>query len=130
MIGGIGLDLCEIARMETLLHNEHFLNRYFTDEEIRYVRGKGRNAAQTLAGLFAAKEALTKALGTGIVFDLKEIQILHDEAGQPRYDLSGEAKRLGSGDRFLLSVSHDGGMAAAFCVREHESACQTRESSL
>jgi len=63
MCKGLGLDLCEIARMETLLENQHFLERYFGEEEISYIRSKGRNAAQTLAGIFAAKEALAKALG-------------------------------------------------------------------
>jgi len=118
MCKGLGLDLCEISRMETLLENQHFLERYFGEEEISYIRSKGRNAAQTLAGIFAAKEALAKALGTGITFELKEICILHDEAGMPFYSLSGRAKELSNGDRFFLSISHDGGTAAAVCVRE------------
>ena len=118
MVKGLGLDLCAVSRMEKLLQNERFLNRYFSGEEITYIRGKGKGAAQTMAGIYAAKEALTKALGTGIVFDLKEICIRHNEAGMPDYELSGKAAESGAGDRFLLSVTHDGGMAAAVCVRE------------
>jgi len=118
MIRGLGLDLCEIARMDKLLKDERFLERFFSEGEIGYIRSKGKNAAQTMAGIFAAKEALTKALGTGIVFDLKEISICHDEAGQPGYSLSGKAEELGNGDRFFLSITHDGGTAAAVCVRE------------
>jgi len=118
MIKGLGLDVCEIARMEKLLRDERFLERYFNEGETGYIQSKGRNAAQTMAGIFAAKEAFAKALGTGIVFNLKEISIFHDEAGQPGYSLSGEAEKLGQGDRFFLSISHDGGVAAAVCVRE------------
>ena len=118
MCKGLGLDLCEIARMEKLLKDERFLERYFNEGETGYIQSKGRNAAQTMAGIFAAKEAFAKALGTGIVFNLKEISIFHDEAGRPGYSLSGEAEKLGQGDRFFLSISHDGGVAAAVCVRE------------
>ncbi|MBR5960358.1 MAG: holo-ACP synthase [Clostridia bacterium] len=120
MVKGLGLDLCEISRMEKLLENDRFLNRYFTEEETEYIRSKGNHAAQTAAGIYAAKEALAKALGTGIAFDLKEIGIVHDEAGKPGYRLTGKVAELGSGDCFLLSVSHDGGMAAAVCVREQD----------
>ena len=118
MVKGLGLDLCGISRMEKMLENERFLNRYLTENEITYIRRKGRNAAQTLAGIYAAKEALSKALGTGITFELKEIGIVHDEAGKPVYELSGRAAELGAGDRFLLSITHDSGIAAAVCVRE------------
>ena len=118
MIRGLGMDLCEISRMERLLTDERFLKRYFTEIEIRYIRAKGKNAAQTMAGIFAAKEAFSKALGTGIAFELKDISIHHDEAGMPAYSLSGKAKELGQESRFWLSISHDGGIAAAVCVRE------------
>ena len=118
MIKGLGLDLCEISRMERLLTDERFLGRYFTEEEIGYIRAKGKSAAQTMAGIFAAKEAFSKSLGTGIMFELKDIRICHDEAGKPAYSLSGKAEELGRGSRFLLSISHDGGIAAAVCVRE------------
>ena len=118
MIKGLGLDLCETARMDKLLADDRFLERYFTEDETAYIRSKGRNAAQTLAGIFAAKEALVKALGTGISFDLKDICIRHDEAGCPFYVLKGAAAELSEEDRFLLSISHDGGIAAAVCVRE------------
>ena len=121
MIRGLGLDLCEINRMGKLLDDERFLKRFFSEQEICYIRGKGRNAAQTMAGVFAAKEAFSKALGTGIVaFDLKEVSILHDEAGRPVYSLSGDAAKMGDGDSFWLSITHDGGMAAAVCVREEK----------
>lgn len=124
MVKGLGLDLCEISRMEKLLADDRFLNRFFSGEERDYIRSKGKGAAQTAAGIYAAKEALAKSLGTGIVFELKEVCVLHDQAGQPAYSLSGRAAELGKGDRFLLSVSHDGGIAAAVCVREDKEPCQ------
>ena len=74
MIKGLGLDVCEIARMDRLLKDKRFLGRYFNEGETIYIQSKGRNAAQTMAGIFAAKEAFAKALGTGIVFNLKEIR--------------------------------------------------------
>ena len=118
MVKGLGLDLCEISRMEKLLNDDRFLRKYFNEEEISYIQAKGKSGAQTMAGIYAAKEALAKALGTGITFDLKEICIIHNEAGMPEYSLSGKAGLLGAGDRFLLSITHDGGNAAAVCIRE------------
>ena len=118
MVKGVGLDLCGISRMEELISDERFLNRYFTRDEISYIRAKGKCAAQTAAGIYAAKEAFAKALGTGIAFDLKEAGVCHDEAGRPGYILTGKAAELAAGDRFLLSVTHECGIAAAVCVRE------------
>ncbi len=121
MIRGVGLDVCEIARMEKRAADDRFLRRFFTEEERAYVAARGAGAAQTLAGLFAAKEALCKALGTGVAFDLRECEIGHDALGCPFYRLRGRAAELAGEDRFFLSVTHDGGVAAAVCVRETES---------
>ena len=119
MCKGLGLDLCEIVRMETLLADERFLSRYFTPEEAAYVHSRGQSAAQTLAGLFAAKEAVVKSLGVGLSLPFKEIEIFHNEAGQPQVRLTGTAAEklaaLGGGD-FLLSITHEGGMAAAVAL--------------
>lgn len=120
MIRGLGLDLCEIARMGKLVTDERFLKRYFSEYEISYIRGKGKGAAQTMAGIYAAKEAFSKAMGTGIVSDLREIGISHDPAGMPGYTLSGKAAETAKGDRFWLSITHDNGIAAAVCIREYE----------
>ena len=64
MIRGIGCDLCAIPRMEEILQDGRFLRRYFTADERAYILDRVQ-AAQTAAGIFAAKEALLKALGTG-----------------------------------------------------------------
>ena len=123
MIAGVGVDLCGIARMEKHAADERFLRRFFSEEERAYIAGQGASAAQSLAGIFAAKEALTKALGTGIVGSLADICVLHDDHGAPYYELRGNYLRL-AGERGIvhvhLSISHDGGIAAAFAVAEKE----------
>ena len=124
MIAGVGIDLCEISRMEKLLNDSHFLARYFSPKEQAYIQGKGRGAAQTMAGIYAAKEALAKALGAGIVSaDLWAVEVTHDKYGAPAYELQGEYARLAEDKRissFSLSITHDGGMAAAVCVAERK----------
>ena len=118
MVKGIGLDLCQVARMEKHVADDRFLSRFFTDDETAYVRSRGKHASQTLAGLFAAREALGKALGGGIDFNLKEAEIRRDANGRPYYHLTGELASRAGEDRFFLSITHDGGIAAAVCVRE------------
>lgn len=81
---GIGLDICGIDRMAQQLDNTHFLQRILTKEEIAYLRSRGASAADTLAGLYAAKEAIVKALGCGIAFPLTEIAISHTAQGSRR----------------------------------------------
>ena len=118
MYKGLGLDLCEIARMEKQLQDDRFLARFFTPGEIRYVRSRGVGAAATLAGLFAAREALGKALGGGIDFELKEAEVCHTEAGAPFFRFSEKLKERIGDSRVFLSISHDGGIAAAVCLLE------------
>lgn len=118
MFKGLGFDLCEVARMEKKAGDDRFLRRFFTESEAAYVRSRGARAAESLAGIFAAKEAFAKAMGTGIAFDLREVEVRHGEQGEPLYALTGKAAEMAGGDRFLLSISHDGGMAGAVCLRE------------
>ena len=122
MIAGLGLDVCEIARMEQLLKNQRFLSRFFAPEERAYIENRGMGAAQSLAGMFAAKEALTKALGVGLTAgELTDIRVLHDPLGAPYFDLRGEFARL-TAERGItawhLSIAHDGGVAAAVAIAE------------
>ena len=116
MCKGLGLDLCGIARMEALLRDERFLSRYFTPAEAAYVRSKGAGAAQTLAGLYAAKEAVLKALGVGIALPLREVEICHAPGGQPQVCLTGRAAEhlaaMGGG-HFLLTIPQAAEAAAA-----------------
>ena len=114
MCKGIGIDLCEIARMQTLLDEGRSLRRMFTEEEQAYIAGKGASAAQTMAGMFAAKEAVLKALGTGMTIPMTDIVISHTELGQPVATLTGKAAAFGG--TVLVSITHEAGMAAAFAV--------------
>ena len=124
MIIGIGMDLCEISRMEKLLSDGRFLARFFSAEEQAYIQSKGKNAAQSMAGIFAAKEALAKALGTGITSGaLADICILHDEHGAPYYDLCGSYAEIAKKrqiNALFLSITHEAGIAAAMCVAERK----------
>ena len=114
MCKGIGIDLCEVARMQTLLDEGRSLRRMFTEEEQAYIAGKGASAAQTMAGMFAAKEAVLKALGTGMTIPMTDIVISHTELGQPVVTLAGKAAEFGG--TMLVSITHEAGMAAAFAV--------------
>ena len=122
MILGVGLDVCEISRMEELLGHGHFMQRVMSPAEQAYIQSRGKNAAQTAAGLYAAKEALLKALGTGIfTLSLADIEITHDERGAPRFCPTGKAAqalRERNVARTHLSITHDGGVAAAVCILE------------
>ena len=113
-IRGVGLDLCDIDRMRERLE-DRFLDRYFTAQEADYIRSRGAQGAESLAGIWAAKEAVLKALGTGIAFSLRDIEIGHTDSGQPTVLLHGRAAEEISG-RFLLSITHERGMAAATAV--------------
>lgn len=113
-VRGIGIDLCEIARMQQLLDKGHSLWRMFTEAEQAYIHSKGASAAQTMAGMFAAKEAVLKALGTGLTIPLTDIVITHTELGQPVATLYGKAAEHGG--NILLSITHEAGMAAGMAV--------------
>lgn len=110
-VRGIGLDMCAIPRMQELLGSGRSLRRLLTEQEEHYVRAKGAAAAQSLAGLYAAKEAVLKALGTGLTIPMTDVVITHTELGQPQVQLHGKAAEKGG--RILLSITHEGDMAAA-----------------
>lgn len=114
-IRGIGLDLCEVDRMRGQLDGR-LMERCFTAEEAAYIRSRGAQAAQSMAGLWAAKEAVAKALGTGIAFSMQDIEVTHTELGQPAVRLHGKAAEAAQGGSFFLSITHEAGMAAAFAV--------------
>lgn len=113
-IKGIGLDLCAIPRMQELLDSGRSLRRMFSEEEEAYIRSKGAGAAQTLAGMYAAKEAVLKALGTGLAIPMTDILITHSASGQPQVLLTGKAMLKGL---IHISITHEGDMAAAVAIR-------------
>ena len=96
MILGIGSDLCNIERIQNSLDRwgEKFLNRVFTDTERRKAASRPHTIAGTLAKRFAAKEAFSKAIGTGFkrgVF-MRDIGVVNLPSGAPTLQLAGGAK--------------------------------------
>ena len=118
MILGIGIDIIEIHRMRSAIDNPAFVNRVFTPEEIVYCRGRGRQGAASFAARFAAKEAVMKALGTGLAGggSWHEIETLPDAMGKPELCLSGVfgqlAEKLGV-TSIYVSLTHAQDYAAA-----------------
>ena len=121
---GLGIDLCEIARIEAAMaKGEGFLNRYYTEDERAYLETRGKTAAQSAAAMFAAKEAFLKALGAGLSggVAMAEIGVAHDSRGCPRYALAQRALAAitdAGASAAHLSLTHDAGVAAAVCVIE------------
>ena len=122
MIVGVGLDVCDIARMEALLADGRFLGRFFAPEEQEYIENKGKGAARTMAGIFAAKEALVKALGTGFgPLAPADVEITHDASGAPAYlinEKTRSALQARGAQSAFLSVTHDGDYAMATAILE------------
>ena len=81
MIIGIGTDIIEIERVRRAVASEHFTRRVFTETEIKYCESRGKSSAASYAARFAAKEAFFKALGTGIVTALQEVEVRNDSLG-------------------------------------------------
>lgn len=116
---GVGLDLCDIRRIRRAMENPRFAQRAFTQGERERIAQRGE---QTAAGLFAAKEAVAKALGTGFDgFFLDKVEVYWDRLGCPHCRLHGgalERLRAMGGDTIRLSITHQGEMAAAVAVVE------------
>lgn len=122
-IVGIGTDLCAISRIEKAIEKEHFYTRVYLEGERAYLETKGKGKAQSAAAMYAAKEAVAKALGTGFAkgVGVSMIEVTHDENGAPGVTLhEGAKKRLHAigGGQVRLSLSHEGDMAMAFAVIE------------
>ena len=102
--------------MEKCAEKERFCERVFTPDELAYAASRGAMRAASLAGMWAAKEALFKALGTGIDAAMTEVEIIHDASGAPGYRLHGNAAERCRGALLSLSLTHEDDMAAAVCV--------------
>ena len=119
---GHGIDVVAITEFEAILKIDEGgrSSRCFASEEIRNVPD-GPNRIDTLAGKFAAKEAVSKALGTGIGagIALNDIMILRKVGSPPEVHLEGEAKELARTlgiQSWHLSISHAGGFATASVI--------------
>ena len=96
-----GIDIVKIDRFKDLVNNETFMNKNFNENEIKYIN----NNIQTLAGLYAAKEAFLKALKKGINnYSLKDIEIVHDDNKAPSFIFHNNFNI----DNVSVSISHDG----------------------
>jgi holo-[acyl-carrier protein] synthase len=114
----VGVDIIEIARIQRSLDDfgERFLRRVYTERE----RERYRNRVSELAARFAAKEATSKALGTGIIgIHWREMEVWPNRRGKPVLVLHGaaaeRARRLGFTD-FTVSMTHSRGDAMAFVI--------------
>lgn len=121
MIIGIGIDIIEINRIEKVINRtSSFLEKSFTHNEIEYFKLKGLKS-NTIAGNFAAKEAISKAIGIGFRgFGLKDIEVLRDELGKPIVNLSNKVYKLLDQEEFTIhvSISHSKENAIAYAVME------------
>lgn len=124
MIVGSGIDLVEIVRIQHSLerYGARFVNRVYTAAEQAYCRRK-RNAAESFAARFAAKEAGAKALGTGISEGVSwlEIEVTREPGGRPTLSFHGRAaeraQRMGVCNA-ALSLTHTSALAMASVVLE------------
>jgi len=123
MIVGVGVDIVDIARFTRALERTPKLGeRLFTDAEREL-------PANSLAGRFAAKEALIKAFGGSGSMTFHDMVVVKDELGKPSFDLQGAAAELASArgiSSVHLSISHDANAAVAFVVAEGGTAKEGR----
>ncbi|MCR8643101.1 holo-ACP synthase [Paenibacillus sp. N1-5-1-14] len=127
MIKGIGNDIIQIERIGRMLESasaKRFIERVLTPAERKLAEERKARLAEFVAGRFAVKEAVVKALGCGIgaIVGFQDMEITPDELGKPHCMLSDACvARLGltEGFRVHVSISHSEGLAAAFAVVEN-----------
>jgi len=121
-----GIDVVDISRFVKIIEdgNTPFINKCFTESEISYCNSSKSTAikAERFAARYAAKEAVGKAIGTGLMSEgvgMHDIEVVKDGRGTPGVKLSGgalkHAEEIGM-TSVSISLSHDGGVAAAYCV--------------
>lgn len=118
-----GVDMVEIERIRQSIDRcgDSFIRRVFTDEEIRYCESRKNGRYESYAARFAAKEAVSKALGTGLAggVTLKGIEMVNDAGGKPVVRLYGATlelyKQMG-GLSMDISLTHSRSYATAFAV--------------
>lgn len=122
MIAGIGIDIVRVSRIERWLHIPGLVERYFHPVEIEASRSRGLGQAPSLAARFAAKEALGKAMGTGLArIKLKDILVRNDRSGKPFFILEGTAAerfQAFGGGTIHCSLSHESENAVAMVIIE------------
>jgi holo-[acyl-carrier protein] synthase len=125
MVVGTGIDVVEIERVARSIerYGSRFLGRVYTAAEIAYCQRKRRNAAESFAARFAAKEAGAKALGTGIGFGVtwRELEVGREPAGRPLLLLHGRAAEIAASlgvRRSSLSITHTRTQSMALVILE------------
>ena len=114
---GLGIDIVDISRFEKHAKSleSNFCKRIFTICELEYLKSK---KAASMAGMFAAKEAVAKTLGTGFRgFFPNDIEIKHTATGAPYVVLHGKAKELANDAKILVSISHTKTLAVAAALK-------------
>ena len=124
MIYGIGIDLCSIRRVQNIKDLNKFANKILTSDEIEYLDTLDqKNSVNYLAKQFAAKEALSKAIGTGLTGDVKLnlIEIDRDQSGKPYIKMNDHMKtilsKIGVNSTFV-SLADDSDYAVATVILE------------
>lgn len=122
MIFGIGTDIIEIKRIKkAIARSPRFIERLFTEQELEYYKKKDMKA-QHIAGGFSAKEAVLKALGTGLRgFRWKDIEIIRGTTGKPIVRFGGNVKQFieDNGVGIIhVTISHSRDFATATAVAE------------
>ena len=116
---GLGVDICEIARIERAIsRHPTFRERVFTPEEIAYCEGKAR-PGESFAGRFAAREATIKALGGDRGRRWQDISVTRHPSGAPAIRLDGNAKRRADAlgvTKVLITFTHERTNAVAFAI--------------
>ena len=120
-MGEVGVDVIQVSRIRKAIdrHGESFLLRIYTESEIKYC-DRFRNSIERLAARWAAKEAVFKALGTGVAgARWKDVEIINARSGRPRVLLHGDARRRAERQGYndaKISISHSGDIAVAFAL--------------
>ena len=120
MIVGIGNDIIEIERIEKAISKEGFKDKIYTQRELENIKKRG-NRAETYAGVFSAKEAISKAIGTGVrEFSLIDLEILNDDLGKPYVVVSEKLDKIIKSKKedyqIEISISHSKKYAIAIAI--------------
>ena len=120
MIVGIGNDIIEIERIEKAISKEGFKDKIYTQRELENIKKRG-NRAETYAGVFSAKEAISKAIGTGVrEFSLTDLEILNDDLGKPYVAVSEKLDKIIKSKKedyqIEISISHSKKYATAVAM--------------
>ncbi len=112
----VGLDTVEIERIRKSCAKGRFMEHVFSAEELDLL-GQKRDPYPSAAANWAAKEAFSKALGTGVRgFELNEVSCLRDELGAPYLVLTGKARQAAEGLAFSVSLTHTAELASAIVI--------------